>query len=166
MKKSDLKIVSGGQTGADQAGLHAAIDLSLEWGGHVPKGWRTENDPLNIMYRSKMHECCSPDYVSRTKQNVQDSDATLILVTSMPLSGGTKKTKNFCTMFGKPHCVAVVGQTADINKVQTWLADTFNQSSSRPFKLNIAGPRESKARGIQKRARKFLVETLKTMLET
>ena len=35
-----------------------------------------------------------------------------------------------------------------------------------PFVLNVAGPRESKARGIQKRTREFLVETLGGMLES
>ena len=42
MTRNELKIVSGAQTGVDQGGLLAAIDLGLEWGGWVPKGWRTE----------------------------------------------------------------------------------------------------------------------------
>ena len=40
MTRNELKIVSGAQTGVDQGGLLAAIDLGLEWGGWVPKGWR------------------------------------------------------------------------------------------------------------------------------
>lgn len=32
------KIVSGGQTGADRAGLDAALELGLELGGWCPKG--------------------------------------------------------------------------------------------------------------------------------
>ncbi len=34
-----------------------------------------------------------------------------------------------------------------------------------PFVLNVAGPRESKASGIQKCTRKFLVEVLQGMIE-
>ena len=34
----NFKIVSGGQTGVDRAGLEAAIALGLPYGGWVPKG--------------------------------------------------------------------------------------------------------------------------------
>ena len=34
-----------------------------------------------------------------------------------------------------------------------------------PFVLNVAGPRESKAGGIQKRTRRFLAEVLQGMLQ-
>lgn len=33
-----FKIVSGGQTGVDRAGLEAAIAIGLPYGGWVPKG--------------------------------------------------------------------------------------------------------------------------------
>ena len=36
MKKNELKIVSGGQTGADRGGLLAAMDLGIDWGGWAP----------------------------------------------------------------------------------------------------------------------------------
>jgi hypothetical protein len=32
------KIISGAQTGADRAGIDAAIELNIEYGGWVPKG--------------------------------------------------------------------------------------------------------------------------------
>ena len=37
------KIISGGQSGADLAGLKAAIKLGIETGGFIPKNYRTEN---------------------------------------------------------------------------------------------------------------------------
>jgi Circularly permutated YpsA SLOG family len=37
-----MKIISGGQTGADQAGWRAAKACGLETGGWMPKGWKTE----------------------------------------------------------------------------------------------------------------------------
>ena len=46
MTKNELKIVSGGQTGVDQAALLAAMDLGLDWGGWAPKGWRAENGKI------------------------------------------------------------------------------------------------------------------------
>jgi len=36
------KIISGGQTGADRAGLVVGKSLGLEIGGTAPKGWKTE----------------------------------------------------------------------------------------------------------------------------
>ncbi len=37
------KIISGGQTGADQAALDVAIKLGIPHGGWIPKGRLTEN---------------------------------------------------------------------------------------------------------------------------
>jgi hypothetical protein len=44
------KIISGGQTGADQAALDAAIKLGIPHGGWIPKGRLTENGPLPEKY--------------------------------------------------------------------------------------------------------------------
>ena len=37
------KIISGGQTGADIAGVDAAIFCNFPYGGWLPKGRKTEN---------------------------------------------------------------------------------------------------------------------------
>ncbi|MGD2098928.1 MAG: putative molybdenum carrier protein [Desulfobacterales bacterium] len=37
--------MSGGQTGDDQAGLDAAIELGIAHGGWIPKGRKTEEGP-------------------------------------------------------------------------------------------------------------------------
>jgi hypothetical protein len=39
------KVISGGQTGVDQAFLRAAWRACLETGGTAPKGWRTDKGP-------------------------------------------------------------------------------------------------------------------------
>jgi hypothetical protein len=44
------KIISGGQTGADQAALDAAIKLGIPHGGWIPKGRLTENGSLPKKY--------------------------------------------------------------------------------------------------------------------
>ena len=62
MKKNGLKIVSGGQTGADRGGLLAAMDLGLDWGGWAPKGWRSEDCTIPSGYREKMQEIVSSNY--------------------------------------------------------------------------------------------------------
>ena len=38
----NIKIISGGQTGADRGGLDAAIDLGIEHGGWCPLGRKSE----------------------------------------------------------------------------------------------------------------------------
>ena len=44
------KIISGGQTSADQAALDAAIKLGIDHGGWIPKGRTTETGILHENY--------------------------------------------------------------------------------------------------------------------
>lgn len=44
------RIISGGQTGVDQAALDAAIAYDVSHGGWLPAGRRTENGPLSGRY--------------------------------------------------------------------------------------------------------------------
>ena len=61
------KIISGGQTGADQGALDAAIKLGLDHGGWIPKGRKTEAGPLSREYRLK--EMPTGDYNRRTEKS-------------------------------------------------------------------------------------------------
>ena len=65
------KIISGGQTGADQAALDAAIELNIPHGGWVPKGRLTEDGILPGRYNLK--EMPTTSYPKRTEQNIIDS---------------------------------------------------------------------------------------------
>ena len=165
MKKNELKIASGGQTGVDRGALQAAMDIGLCWGGWVPKGWRSEDGTIPPLYRANMQEHASANYLGRTRRNVVDSHATLIVTNAYPLSGGTLKTRFFCQEALRSHFVVSLGETDAVGKVQRWLAQFFAIEHPVPFVLNIAGPRESKASGIQKRTRKFLVEVLQGMFQ-
>jgi hypothetical protein len=60
------KIISGGQTGADQAALDVAIKLGIPYGGWIPKGRLTENGPLDSKYKLKEME--TTNYNKRTEQ--------------------------------------------------------------------------------------------------
>ena len=46
------KIVSGGQTGADRAGLDWAMKTGIPHGGWCPKGRRAEDGPIDAKNRS------------------------------------------------------------------------------------------------------------------
>ncbi len=85
-------------------------------------------------------EHTSADYKERTKQNVIDSDATLILATD-PASDGTQLTMHYCEEFDKPFLV--VEPTSDaVAKIRKFIDE------KKPVVLNIAGNRESKSKGI------------------
>ncbi|MBQ3289094.1 MAG: putative molybdenum carrier protein [Kiritimatiellae bacterium] len=165
MQKNEIKIVSGGQTGVDRGGLQAAMDMGLAWGGWAPKGWRSEDGTIPPLYRANMQEHASANYLGRTRRNVVDSHATLIVTNTYPLSGGTLKTRFFCEETMRSHFVVSLGEPDAVGKVQRWLAQFFAIEHPVPFVLNVAGPRESKAVGIQERTRHFLTEVLQGMLE-
>ena len=165
MQKNEIKIVSGGQTGVDRGGLQAAMDLELAWGGWAPKGWRAEDGSIPPLYRANMQEHASANYLGRTRRNVIDSHATLIITNTYPLSGGTLKTRFFCEEMMRSHFVVSLGEADAVGKVKRWLVQFFAIEHPVPFVLNVAGPRESKAGGIQKRTRRFLTEVLQDMLD-
>ena len=96
----DFKIVSGGQTGADIAGLDWAIAQGISYGGWCPKGRKTEDGVLPDHYR--LSETPSSAYLQRTEWNVRDSDATLIFTLTDKLEGGSKRTAEFAERLGRP----------------------------------------------------------------
>jgi hypothetical protein len=70
-----LKIVSGGQTGADRAGLDWAIKNGIAHGGWCPKGRRLEDGTIPGQYH--LHETTSSNYLQRTEWKLRDSDGTV-----------------------------------------------------------------------------------------
>ena len=143
-----VKIVSGGQAGVDRAALDLAIMRGLPHGGWCPKG-RTAEDGL-IESRYDLQETESAGYRQRTRQNVVDSDGTLILNLG-ELSDGTLTTQRFAERFGKPCLVVQLESGAEgIRQTREWL------QAHRIATLNVAGPRESKRPGIHRQAIAYL----------
>lgn len=132
------KIVSGGQTGADRAALDVALELGLETGGWVPHGRRAEDGAIPSRYDGLI-ETESRDYRQRTKLNVRDSDATLIVCFGAP-TGGTALTVELARELHRPLLVLDLeglGQAEAVSLVREWLDDAM------PRILNVAGPRLS-----------------------
>jgi hypothetical protein len=149
------RIISGGQTGVDRGALDAALDLGIPCGGWCPRGRRAEDGPIPDHY--PLEEMASADYPARTRKNVEDSDATLIL-TSGPATGGTLLTVTLCNRLRKPYLVidlALEDLTAALSQVREWL------TGFRDGVVNVAGPRETEAPGISERARVFIREVLR-----
>lgn len=132
------KIISGGQTGADQAALDAAIKLSIPHGGWIPKGRLTEAGPLPQKYN--LTEMPSSSYPLRTEQNVIDSGGTLI-ISHGPLSEGSDYTRKMAIKHQRPWLHIDLSQTPAFKAatlIRAWLDE--NQIAV----LNVAGPRASK----------------------
>jgi hypothetical protein len=142
-----VKIISGGQTGADRAALDVAIALGIACGGFVPRGRRAEDGPLPAHY--PLRETASAAYEVRTRENVLHADATLIL-TRGRVAGGTALTVAIARDLGRPFVVVDLAGAADVEAVREWLA------RERVRVLNVAGPRESSHPGIYEDAGQFL----------
>jgi len=84
------KIISGGQTGADQAALYAARTCGLSTGGWAPKDYLTLDGLAPWLAGYGLQEMPSRNYVARSIKNVDEADATLAF-RNHP-SSGTDKT--------------------------------------------------------------------------
>ncbi len=133
-----LRIVSGGQTGADRAALDVALELGLEVGGWVPRGRWAEDGPIPAHY-ANLRETESPNPAVRTRLNVRDSDATVVF-SHGPLSGGSKLTVESADRAGRPvfHLdLSTMSRSEAAETLCQWLR------SCTPWTLNVAGPRAS-----------------------
>lgn len=145
------KIVSGGQTGVDRAALDAAIACAVAVGGWCPRGRRAEDGAIPESY--PLVETSSRNYAVRTKRNINDSDATLI-VTSRALTGGTALTHMLAKRLEKPVLVVDLRYSIPMESILDWVSSNSIET------LNVAGPRESQQPGIHKRVVDFLTELL------
>jgi hypothetical protein len=148
------KIISGGQTGVDQAALDVAIALGIPHGGWVPKGRKTENGALPDKYRLKVMPTSS--YAKRTEQNVIDSEGTLIISLG-PLTGGSELTHKTAILHDRP-CLhidlATLNTHQAVKTVRSWIVRHGIEI------LNIAGPRASENTEIYDMTTKILKAVL------
>ncbi|MCP4328915.1 MAG: molybdenum cofactor carrier [Alphaproteobacteria bacterium] len=146
------KIVSGGQTGVDRAALDAAACVGLGRGGWCPRGRRAEDGEIPPRY--PLREAPVGDYAVRTRLNVRDSDATLVLVAGPP-DPGTSLTMDLARRLGRPWRRIDLRRPAAPAVVAEWLR------GHRVRTLNVAGPRESRSPGIGAAAEPYLVRVLR-----
>lgn len=134
------KVVSGGQTGVDRAGLDAAVKAGIPIGGYCAKGRTAEDGTIPEQY--PMTELESPESYYRTERNVMESDGTLIINIG-ELTQGTMLTYDFTLQYGKPPLIIQLDAEELIKPehVVRWIKGQYVRV------LNIAGPRESKIPG-------------------
>jgi hypothetical protein len=161
------KVVSGGQTGADTAGLRAAMQLGLETGGWCPPdgtNWYGLIPAEFLLTRTREER--SPDAKNiarsmRTKRNAEDSDATIIFwPTGTPIDakrdGGTLYTWWCAQSDGKPveFFNPEPKDRSEVARAVQWLR------TNKVATLNVAGPREGTSPCIGKKTYEFLLQVL------
>jgi len=130
------KVISGGQTGADQAGLVAARDAGIATGGCAPKGWKTQDGPAPWLGTDfGLVEHASPQYPPRTEVNAGTSDGTLWF--GRTTSAGFRCTQKACIKNGRPFRIF-----QSVEDAVKWITDTGI------CVLNVAGNRENTNPGI------------------
>jgi len=148
------QIISGGQTGADRAGLDAAIQRGVPHGGWCPQGRRAEDGPIPDRYQ--LRETYSFSYLVRTERNVQISDGTIIF-TLGDLRGGSARTKDYAILHGKPW-LHLQFDTLELFEIADTVKSFIATHSIR--KLNVAGSRESTEPGIHERVCRIMDQVL------
>ena len=139
----------------DQAALDAAIAYDVSHGGWLPAGRRTENGPLSGRYA--LEELPTQSYPQRTRKNVMEADATLI-ISRGPLTGGSALTATIAARLDKPWLhidLNVQDSGAAAESVKRWLQDCGANV------LNVAGPRASSDEAIYRDAYHLVAAILK-----
>lgn len=142
-----IEVVSGGQTGVDQAGLKIAKEMGFTVGGWCPKGGHDEMGFCVLETYPELKQASTPNPDERTKLNIDHSDGTLIIVPQMPLpdkiKDGTRLTIDYAEEQRKPVLIINLSQKDEaIDRILSWI----DKNNIRI--LNIAGPRESNWPGI------------------
>ncbi len=144
------KIISGGQTGADIGGLVGAKRLGIATGGTAPRGYKTEKGAQEVALKAfGLVPHPSAHYKDRTRENVLNSDATLIFSTQAS-SSGTTTTINCCEAENKPYCLLERIDDKDLKIARAFI------NNHKPRVLNIAGNRESVSPGLAKTVAAFI----------
>lgn len=151
------KVISGGQTGADRAGLIAAKQAGLATGGWMPKGYRAmdgSHPEFAELYGVK--EDSSPQYPPRTYKNAFESDGTVRFAVNFN-SAGERCTLSAVERAKKAHFDVDVLDSTQPSDLAEWI--TENNIAV----LNVAGNSEKTAPGISEFVFAFLMSTFEEL---
>ena len=145
MESRLVKVISGGQTGADQGALVAAKAFGLLTGGWAPHGWRTQDGPNLLLKSFGLKEHADPGYGGRTEANVKEADFTLGIALN-PSSPGMRLTESLCKKHDKPYFFITIldAYTSDeqLIQLQAQLDEAIRLlAAHQPRVLNVAGNR-------------------------
>jgi hypothetical protein len=155
------KIISGGQTGVDQAALDAAMLLRVACGGWCPPGRTCETGRIPAIYPLKETPSSRSDAAPgiprslRTEWNVRDADAVLVLLPGdLKEDKGTGWTIQCAANYSKPILIVDPFETKANSEIKQWL------KSNNIKTLNVAGPSEGSYPGIGDQTIRLLLAAL------
>ncbi|HEV3385173.1 MAG TPA: putative molybdenum carrier protein [Gemmata sp.] len=153
-----LQIISGGQTGADRAGLIAARAADIKTGGWMPMGFlANDGEHPEFAERYGIVEMSSKRFPPRTAMNVTESDGTLRFATHWE-SPGELLTLKLCKKYRKPFLDIAPGGQHTPHDVAAWIAANDIRV------LNVAGNAEQTSPGIQEFVVDFLSDVFRLLL--
>lgn len=123
--------------------MDVALALGIEQRGWVPRGRLAEDGPIDGRYPG-LRETASEDPAVRTRRNVEDADALLVIAYGEP-TGGTALAVEVARALGRPRRVVDPRGQQDLTELHTWLA-SFEA-------VNVAGPRASEEPRIEQESR-------------
>lgn len=156
------KLISGGQTGCDQAALDAALERGFDVGGWCPPKRESEDGPIPDKYpltptpKDRSPSAKNTPRSLRTEWNVRDSDATLILrpEESETADRGTDWTATCASRYAKPMLVVDPSDDESESAIRDWLLLLKIRV------LNVAGPSEGTAPGIGQKVYALMTRVL------
>ena len=132
-----LRIISGGQTGADRGALDAALQHGVPCGGWCPAG-RLAEDGVIPEYLP-VAELAGGSYADRTRRNVRDADGTAVFFCAT-LAGGSLLTRHCAESEAKPLLLIDAGTCSSVDAAVA-ISDFVRRHDIQV--LNVAGPRTS-----------------------
>lgn len=150
------KMISGGESGANQAGWRAAKAFGVAAGGWMRKGFMTEDGPQpKFAEQYGAAESTKDSEPACIEQNVEDSDATIWF--GQTTTSSAHATVAACLTLGKPYMPVYPGAAFEPSHVATWIIENAIET------LNVAGNREHEEPGIGDRVERFLGEVLQQL---
>lgn len=135
----NLTIISGGQTGVDRGALDGALVKGAPCCGWCPEGRLAEDGVLAEKY--PLTELPNSGYRARTRKNVEDSDATVIVYWDLiVLRGGTELTLATCIKKHRPYVLIDASELRPERSAEKLAQFVCKNAIQR---LNFAGPRGS-----------------------
>jgi hypothetical protein len=168
------KVISGGQTGADRAGLIAAKAAGITTGGWMPREFKAlDGNHPEFAELFGIREHPSPEYPPRTHKNAAESDGTVRFARKWN-SRGEICTLNAIKKAKKKYFDIDVPEGSQPDDLVGWLHETGGKQpaalvawlrENKIRTLNVAGNTEKDCPGIGHFVEKFLEITFRLLRE-
>ncbi len=133
------RVISGGQTGADQAGLIAAHRFGIPTGGWMPKGFLTSTGPAPDLSCEFGLQEYSGGYADRTEANVRLADGTLRFAATFETLG-EECTLKWLRHHRKPYLDIDRADPPPVEEIAAWIKRHYVKV------LNVTGNVEPKSK--------------------